>query len=199
MARLTVPVGEKTSALLPGSEEEKMNPWMGALEDNLEVLTGLGSEGEPENSAPGPKKATAHLIRARIKVEIAQLYARANVYEGIFDYRRSAKPHAQANENPDYPRRQRHQKWCVWATSPKSTRPIFTEGSSGLAYVVAPLSGLAAFRPHHLATRPSARGWPISRWKCSYSLKRYKGRLKSTAAFSGIIQGHIKLGNRHRR
>ena len=38
MTRATVPVGEDIG-FLPGTEEEKMAPWMGALEDNLEVLT----------------------------------------------------------------------------------------------------------------------------------------------------------------
>ncbi|MGH8676760.1 MAG: PhoH family protein, partial [Burkholderiales bacterium] len=37
MTRVTVPVGEDIG-FLPGTEEEKMTPWMGALEDNLEVL-----------------------------------------------------------------------------------------------------------------------------------------------------------------
>jgi predicted ribonuclease YlaK len=32
-----VPVGEDIG-FLPGTEEEKMTPWMGALEDNLDVL-----------------------------------------------------------------------------------------------------------------------------------------------------------------
>ena len=35
--RATVSVGEEIG-FLPGTEEEKMTPWMGALEDNLEVL-----------------------------------------------------------------------------------------------------------------------------------------------------------------
>ena len=37
MTRVTVPVGEDIG-FLPGTEEEKMTPWMGALEDNLDVL-----------------------------------------------------------------------------------------------------------------------------------------------------------------
>jgi PhoH-like ATPase len=38
MTRVTVPVGEDIG-FLPGTEEEKMTPWMGALLDNLEFLT----------------------------------------------------------------------------------------------------------------------------------------------------------------
>ncbi len=39
MTRVTIPLGEDIG-FLPGTEEEKMEPWMGALMDNLEVLTG---------------------------------------------------------------------------------------------------------------------------------------------------------------
>ena len=46
MTRVTVPVGEDIG-FLPGTEEEKMTPWMGALMDNLEVLT------QPEGGASG--------------------------------------------------------------------------------------------------------------------------------------------------
>ena len=38
VTRVTVPVGEDIG-FLPGTEEEKMSPWMGALDDNLEVLS----------------------------------------------------------------------------------------------------------------------------------------------------------------
>ncbi|MES2040232.1 MAG: PIN domain-containing protein, partial [Pseudomonadota bacterium] len=37
VTRVTVPVGEDIG-FLPGTEEEKMSPWMGAFDDNLEVL-----------------------------------------------------------------------------------------------------------------------------------------------------------------
>ena len=45
MTRVTVPVGDDIG-FLPGTEEEKMTPWMGALMDNLEVLTDSESGGE---------------------------------------------------------------------------------------------------------------------------------------------------------
>ena len=49
MTRVTVPVGEDIG-FLPGTEEEKMTPWMGALMDNLEVLT------RPEGGDMGPRR-----------------------------------------------------------------------------------------------------------------------------------------------
>ncbi len=60
MTRVTVPVGEDIG-FLPGTEEEKMTPWMGALMDNLEVLT------ETEGGEWG-RAATNDLIRKRVQV-----------------------------------------------------------------------------------------------------------------------------------
>jgi PhoH-like ATPase len=61
MTRVTVPVGEDIG-FLPGTEEEKMTPWMGALLDNLEVLTNTENNGEWERAA------TADLLTKRIKI-----------------------------------------------------------------------------------------------------------------------------------
>ena len=60
MTRVTVPVGEDIG-FLPGTEEEKMTPWMGALMDNLEVLT------QPEAGDWG-RAATNDLLRNRIRI-----------------------------------------------------------------------------------------------------------------------------------
>ncbi len=60
MTRVTVPVGEDIG-FLPGTEEEKMTPWMGALMDNLEVLT------QTEGGDWG-RAATDDLLRARIRI-----------------------------------------------------------------------------------------------------------------------------------
>ncbi|MCB1751503.1 MAG: PhoH family protein [Gammaproteobacteria bacterium] len=60
MTRVTVPVGEDIG-FLPGSEEEKMTPWMGALMDNLEVLT--QTEG-----GEWARAATDDLLRSRIHI-----------------------------------------------------------------------------------------------------------------------------------
>ncbi|MDH5545632.1 MAG: PhoH family protein [Gammaproteobacteria bacterium] len=61
MTRVTVPVGEDIG-FLPGTEEEKMTPWMGALMDNLEVLTSPPDAGEWERAA------TSDLLQKRIKI-----------------------------------------------------------------------------------------------------------------------------------
>jgi PhoH-like ATPase len=59
MTRVTVPLGEDIG-FLPGTEEEKMEPWMGALMDNLEVLTFLNRFiilDEAQNLTPKQMKA----------------------------------------------------------------------------------------------------------------------------------------------
>ena len=61
MSRVTVPVGEDIG-FLPGTEEEKMTPWMGALMDNLEVLTHTEGGGE------WGRAATDDLLRSRIRI-----------------------------------------------------------------------------------------------------------------------------------
>ena len=61
MTRVTVPLGEDIG-FLPGTEEEKMTPWMGALMDNLEVLTQNSSAGDWERAA------TNDLLSKRIKI-----------------------------------------------------------------------------------------------------------------------------------
>lgn len=61
MTRVTIPVGEDIG-FLPGSEEEKMAPWMGALMDNLEVL-----QGSQEGGSFG-RGATEDLLKNKIKI-----------------------------------------------------------------------------------------------------------------------------------
>ena len=61
MTRVTVPVADDIG-FLPGTEEEKMTPWMGALADNLEVLADL------ETGGGWGRAATDDLLRNRIRV-----------------------------------------------------------------------------------------------------------------------------------
>jgi PhoH-like ATPase len=60
MTRVTVPVGEDIG-FLPGTEEEKMTPWMGALMDNLEVLTRT-------DGGDWARAVTDDLLRSRIRI-----------------------------------------------------------------------------------------------------------------------------------
>lgn len=61
VTRATVSIGEDIG-FLPGTEEEKMTPWMGALTDNLEVLT------QPSEGGEWGRAATNDLLASRIKI-----------------------------------------------------------------------------------------------------------------------------------
>ncbi len=61
MTRVTISVGEDIG-FLPGTEEEKMTPWMGALMDNLEVLAPGSTEDE------WGQQATQDILRKWLKV-----------------------------------------------------------------------------------------------------------------------------------
>src|SRR3990167_8752100 len=61
MTRITIPVAEDIG-FLPGTEEEKMTPWMGALMDNLEVLHSMQSGGHVGQAA------TLDFLHSKIKI-----------------------------------------------------------------------------------------------------------------------------------
>ena len=65
VTRVTIPVGEDIG-FLPGTEEEKMTPWMGALMDNLEVLTQGTKGGE---TGDWGRAVTTDLVRNRIRIQ----------------------------------------------------------------------------------------------------------------------------------
>lgn len=61
MTRETVPIGEDIG-FLPGTEEEKMAPWMGALMDNLELLGSRAGQNEWEQGA------AKNILMNRVKI-----------------------------------------------------------------------------------------------------------------------------------
>ena len=89
MTRVTIPLGEDIG-FLPGTEEEKMEPWMGALMDNLEVLT--GSAGGRQLGPRGDQRPAAQPHQD----PLAQLHARAHLPQSLPDPRRGAEPHARS-------------------------------------------------------------------------------------------------------
>ena len=143
MTRVTVPVGEDIG-FLPGTEEEKMTPWMGALEDNLDVLNKSDDDaGEWTRCHAGPD-SFAH------QGQVAELHARPHLSQQVPHHRRGAEPHAQADEDADHPRRPRHQGGVPGQYLPdrhalphrRQFRPHLRGG---------PFQRLAAQRPCHLA------------------------------------------------
>ncbi len=66
MTRVTIPVAEDIG-FLPGTEEEKMSPWMGALEDNLEILS--QTHLESANQSQWARAAAGDLVRSRVRIK----------------------------------------------------------------------------------------------------------------------------------
>jgi PhoH-like ATPase len=136
MTRVTVPVGEDIG-FLPGTEEEKMNPWMGALEDNLDVLNKTDDE-----AGEWGRAATRDLIRSRIKVKSLNfMRGRTFIHKYlIIDEAQNLTPKQMktliTRAGPGT------KVVCLGNISQIDT-PYLTEGSSGLTYVVDRMKGWA--------------------------------------------------------
>ncbi|MCP1660168.1 PhoH family protein [Neisseria perflava] len=131
MTRVTVPVGEDIG-FLPGTEEEKMNPWMGALEDNLEVLTQQNEGGEFSAWA---KKATSDLIRSRIKIRSLN-FMRGRTFQNKFVIIDEAQNLTPKQMKTLITRAGKGTKVVCLGNLAQIDTPYLTEGSSGLSYVV---------------------------------------------------------------
>lgn len=73
VTRATVPMGEDIG-FLPGTEQEKMDPWMGALHDNLDFLNGMSEQllhkdGEAPRGKDWGRKASNDLLGLWIKTK----------------------------------------------------------------------------------------------------------------------------------
>ena len=127
--RATVSVGEDIG-FLPGTEEEKMQPWMGALEDNLEVL-----QKTERGTSDWTRNAANDLIKSRIRVK-SMSFMRGRTFLNklvIIDEAQNLSP--------------KQMKTLITRAGPGSKivclgniaqidTPYLTEGSSGLTYVV---------------------------------------------------------------
>jgi PhoH-like ATPase len=147
MTRATVSVGEDIG-FLPGTEEEKMGPWMGALDDNLEFL----AKGDGGNAGEWGRAATNELIRSRIKIKSMSFMRGTHLHEQVRHHRRGAEPDAQADEDPDHARRPRHQDHLHGQPGPdRHTLPH--RGLFGPDLCGGQVQGLAAQRTHHPGAR----------------------------------------------
>ncbi|MCX7185748.1 MAG: PhoH family protein [Methylophilaceae bacterium] len=129
MTRVTVPVGEDIG-FLPGTEEEKMAPWMGALEDNLEVL----NRGDDEAGEWG-RAATQDLIRSRIKVKSLN-FMRGRTFLNKFLIIDEAQNLTPKQMKTLITRAGPGTKVVCLGNIAQIDTPYLTEGSSGLTYVV---------------------------------------------------------------
>ncbi|MBK9217198.1 MAG: PhoH family protein [Uliginosibacterium sp.] len=140
MTRVTVPVGEDIG-FLPGTEEEKMAPWMGALEDNLDVLNGNVEEGGGYGGEWG-RAATRDLIRTRIKVKSLN-FMRGRTFINKFLIIDEAQNLTSKQMKTLITRAGPGTKVVCLGNIAQIDTPYLTEGSSGLTYVVDRFKGWA--------------------------------------------------------
>ncbi len=129
VTRVTVPVGEDIG-FLPGTEEEKMTPWMGALEDNLEVLTQPSIDGGDWGRA-----ATNDLIRSRIKIKSLN-FMRGRTFINKFLIIDEAQNLTAKQMKTLITRAGPGSKVVCLGNIAQIDTPYLTEGSSGLTHVV---------------------------------------------------------------
>ena len=127
VTRVTVPVGEDIG-FLPGTEEEKMTPWMGALMDNLEVLNRQeGSEWE--------RAATQELLHSRIKVRSLN-FMRGRTFLNRFLILDEAQNLTSKQMKTLITRAGPGTKVVCLGNVAQIDTPYLTETTSGLTYVV---------------------------------------------------------------
>ncbi len=129
VTRATVSVGEDIG-FLPGTEEEKMGPWMGALDDNLEVL------GKTDSSAgEWGRAATSELIRSRIKIK-SMNFMRGRTFLNKYVIIDEAQNLTPKQMKTLITRAGPGTKIVCMGNLAQIDTPYLTEGSSGLTYAV---------------------------------------------------------------
>ncbi len=129
VTRVTVPIGEDIG-FLPGTEEEKMTPWMGAFEDNLDVLNTTDDSGGEWGRA-----ATRDLVRSRIKIKSLN-FMRGRTFINKFLIIDEAQNLTPKQMKTLVTRAGPGTKVLCLGNIAQIDTPYLTEGSSGLTYVV---------------------------------------------------------------
>ncbi len=129
VTRVTVPVGEDIG-FLPGDEQEKMNPWMGALDDNLEVL----AKGDTSGGEWG-RAATNDLVRSKIRVKSLN-FMRGRTFLNKFVLIDEAQNLTPKQMKTLITRAGPGTKIVCLGNLAQIDTPYLTEGSSGLTYAV---------------------------------------------------------------
>ncbi|ODU58027.1 MAG: phosphate starvation-inducible protein PhoH [Comamonadaceae bacterium SCN 68-20] len=130
MTRATVSVGEDIG-FLPGTEEEKMGPWMGALDDNLEFL----AKGDGGNPGEWGRAATNDLIRSRIKIK-SMNFMRGRTFMDKFVIIDEAQNLTPKQMKTLITRAGPGTKIVCMGNLAQIDTPYLTEGSSGLTFAV---------------------------------------------------------------
>ena len=129
MTRATVSVGEDIG-FLPGTEEEKMGPWMGALDDNLEVLAKTDT-----SSGEWGRAATNELIRSKIKIKSLD-FMRGRTFMNKFVIIDEAQNLTPKQMKTLITRAGPGTKIICMGNLAQIDTPYLTEGSSGLTFAV---------------------------------------------------------------
>ncbi|WP_374662804.1 PhoH family protein [Inhella sp.] len=136
VTRVTVPVGEDIG-FLPGTEEEKMGPWMGALDDNLEVLTkGEGASGE------WGRAATQDLMRSKVRIKSLN-FMRGRTFLNKYVIIDEAQNLTPKQMKTLLTRAGPGTKMVCLGNLAQIDTPYLTEGSSGLTFCVDRFKGWA--------------------------------------------------------
>lgn len=128
ITRVTIPVG-KDIGFLPGTEEEKMAPWMGALMDNLEVLT------NSEDNDDWERAATSDLLSKRIKIRSLN-FMRGRTFLSRYIIVDEAQNLTAKQMKTLITRSGPGSKMVVLGNISQIDTPYLTETTSGLTYVV---------------------------------------------------------------
>ena len=129
ITRATSSVGEDIG-FLPGTEEEKMAPWLGAIDDNLEVLNrGSG------NGSDWGRRASEDLIRSRIRIK-SMSFMRGRTFLNKFVIIDEAQNLTPKQMKTLITRAGPGTKIVCLGNIAQIDTPYLTEGSSGLTYVV---------------------------------------------------------------
>jgi PhoH-like ATPase len=128
MTRVTIPLGEDIG-FLPGTEEEKMEPWMGALMDNLEVLT------QSQEGGNWGRAATNDLLRNRIKIRSLN-FMRGRTFLNRFIIVDEAQNLTPKQMKAVVTRAGPGTKMICLGNIAQIDTPYLTETTSGLTYVV---------------------------------------------------------------
>ncbi len=129
ITRATVPVGDEIG-FLPGTEEEKMQPWMGAIEDNLEIL----SRG-PEGAGAWGRSATQDLIGKRLRIK-SMSFMRGRTFLEKFVIVDEAQNLTSKEMKTLITRAGPGTKVVCLGNIAQIDTPYLTETTSGLTYVV---------------------------------------------------------------
>lgn len=134
--RATVSVGEEIG-FLPGNEEEKMAPWMGAVDDNLEVLAG-----NHNHSGDWGRAHSIETIKSLIKIK-SMSFMRGRTFQSKFLIIDEAQNLTPKQMKTLVTRAGPGTKIVCMGNLAQIDTPYLTEGSSGLTYVVERFKGWA--------------------------------------------------------